>query len=410
MTTSASTHEISNPQQKSLVVYGPLADLEARTVRNAASTLGLEALFFESPASLGAHLEQHLPVAILVGIDCDGAFEVMTHTRGNVRYAATPLLGVSTDRADLAFGAFYDLGGDDLVSALSLRALVSRVRPLVERAPATARAKSKAMAVIATSDLRWRNVVARTLSNVGIEPCIVGNGVDAVNAACGPALFVIASDDLAPDGAAGAVAEARARGSVTPWLVAAPPKRAAAVRESLRLYNRVAVVDAFAPPDNLLFTANELGRPHLADQRSSARVLFGTAVAFRVAGGAEDDIGFTYNVSSGGVFVRTLAPLDAGQEGWLELWPPRNERAVRVAGRVAWRRAFGPNESATVPPGFGIQLIGGLPGDLERWEAGCREFIADRSAPALHPDVVLRLSSTPPPWIAKAVVRDRGWS
>jgi hypothetical protein len=135
--------------------------------------------------------------------------------------------------------------------------------------------------------------------------------------------------------------------------------------------------------------------------------LFGTAVAFRVAGGAEDDLGFTYNVSSGGVFVRTLAPLDSGQEGWLELWPPRSERAVRLAGRVAWRRAFGPNESATVPPGFGIQLMGGLTGDLERWERGCREFVADRTAPALHPDVALRLSSTPPPWIAKAVVRDR---
>jgi hypothetical protein len=400
MTESSSTDTNKSPDSRLLAVYGPLADGEARVVRTAASALGLEAAFFDSPAALGTELERRLPVAILVEVNCDGALEVLTHLRGNVRYAATPLLGLATERTDVAFGAFFDRGGDDLVSPRSVRGLVSRIHPLASRAQAPAALRSPGYAVVATSDLRWRNIVARTLSNVGIQSRIVGNGPDAVDAACGPALFIVASDDLLPDGGAASLAAARARGSTVPWLIAAPGRRAAALRASLRGYPGATVVDVFAPPDNLLFTANELRRPQLSDQRANARILFGTAVSFRVAGGAEDDVGFTYNVSASGMYVRTLAPLDAGQEAWLEVWPPCIERATRIVGRVAWRRAFGPNESATVPPGFGIQLAGGLPGDLERWETGARALLADPLAPQLRPDVALHLSSAPPPWLS----------
>ncbi|MDP9002221.1 MAG: PilZ domain-containing protein [Myxococcota bacterium] len=402
MDESSSTDTGASPT-KFLAIYGALPDVEARTMRTATSTLGLEATFFDNPASLAAALKRRLPVAILVGVECDGAVEVLTQLRGNVRYSATPLIGITDERTDLAFGSFYDRGGDDLISGRSLRAAVSRLRPLIERAPAPARPRS-GFAVVATSDLRWRNVVARTLSNVGIESRIVGNCPDAADAACEPALFVVASDDLLPGGATTALAQARARGSTIPWLISAPARRAGALRASLPAHGGVTVVDVFAPPDNLLFTANELRRPQLIDQRASARVLFGTAVAFRIAGAAEDDLGFTYNLSTGGVFVRTLAPIDAGQEVWLELWPPRTERAVRIVGRVAWRRTFGPNESATVPPGFGIHITGGLPDDLERWEVGARALIADPMAPQLRPDVSQHMSSAPPGWLAKAVV------
>ena len=110
------------------------------------------------------------------------------------------------------------------------------------------------------------------------------------------------------------------------------------------------------------------------DKRASPRVLYGTTVAFRVAGRDQDEIGFSYNVSASGIFVRTLAPLDAGQEVWLEMWPPRSERQVRLVGTVAWKRSFGPNEAATVPAGFGVRITEGLPGDLARWNLGYEAF------------------------------------
>jgi Tfp pilus assembly protein PilZ len=399
----------SNPA-RSLAVYGPLSASDARTLRAAASAVGVEPRFFESPAALGTYLETDPTVAVLVAAGSDGALEVLTHVRSTVRYASTPLVGITDERTDLAFGSVYECGGDDLVSARSLRALVSRLRPLVDRrapaaSPMTAQAGGgKGWAAVATCNLRWRNVVGRVLLNAGIDAKYFGNAADAVEASGQAPLFVIGTDDLPPEGGVAAVKAAAARGSSTPWLVAAPPKRVCSVRAALDGVSQVAVVDMYAPPDNLLFTANELRRPQRIDQRTSARVLFGTAVSFRAAGGAEDDVGFTYNVSAGGIYVRTLAPLDAGQEVWLELWPPRCERTVRLVGRVAWRRSFGPSEVATVPPGFGVQLTGGLPGDVERWETGVGALVADRTGPPLRPEVWQHMSSAPPPWIASAIV------
>jgi Tfp pilus assembly protein PilZ len=133
---------------------------------------------------------------------------------------------------------------------------------------------------------------------------------------------------------------------------------------------RVSVGDGFAPPENVLFLANELLAQRGVDQRASARLLYGTSVTFRAAGRDEDEIGFSYNISAGGLYVRTLAPLEPNQDVWLELWAPRSERRVRLAGTVAWRRPFGANERATVPAGFGVRITDGLAGDLDRWREG----------------------------------------
>ena len=111
--------------------------------------------------------------------------------------------------------------------------------------------------------------------------------------------------------------------------------------------------------------------------RASSRVLYGTTVLFRVAGGEDDEIGYTFNISAGGAYVRTLAPPPRSSDVWLELRPPRSHRRVRLEARVVWTRAFGPNDSATVPPGFGVQLTGGSTADLEWYVRKYRELAAE---------------------------------
>jgi Tfp pilus assembly protein PilZ len=197
--------------------------------------------------------------------------------------------------------------------------------------------------------------------------------------------IVVVADDLLPEGAAAALAKVRNNGSQVAWVVVAPPKRMATVRAELAPAGKAAVLDGFAPPENVLFVVNELLSARGVDQRGSARLLYGTAVAFRAAGREEDEIGFSYNVSATGVYVRTLAALEAKQDVWLEMWAPRSERRVRLAGTVAWSRPFGPRGGATVPAGFGVQLKEGLAGDLERWRAGydaLRQTLLGSDAPA----------------------------
>ena len=116
--------------------------------------------------------------------------------------------------------------------------------------------------------------------------------------------------------------------------------------------------------------ANELSAKPTENKRLSPRILFGTTIRYRPEGMEEDELGFSYNVSQGGLFVRTLAP---PQEDliWLEVKPPTSPSRVRLLGEVVWRRAYGPNGHATVPPGFAIKIIDGARRDLERWQEGC---------------------------------------
>jgi hypothetical protein len=357
---------------RSLFVFGPVKDAESRSLRGAALALGVEIQRLDSPAAVAEALDAQVPAAVLLAEGCDGAVEVLAHMRRQVRFARVPVLGLSEARRDGEFGELYAQGGDDLVDARSVRPLVARLRPLVERAEAAAPARPRGSVVIAATDVNWRATVSRMVENAGLVPMDVNNAEDAVAAAGSiDVRFVVARDDLPPEGALAAIATCLKRYVVVPWVLVAPGKRATALRESLE-HPHVAVVDARVPPDHLLFTGNELGRSQLAERRAAPRLLYGAATAFRPAGGAEDDVGFTYNVSMGGLYVRTLAAAAMDTEVWLELRVPTTERVVRLVGHVAWKRAFGPSESATVPPGFGVRLTGGVPGDLERWADGCR--------------------------------------
>jgi hypothetical protein len=165
------------------------------------------------------------------------------------------------------------------------------------------------------------------------------------------------------------IARGREHGAGCSWIVTSAPREQRRWRDALAGIERAAVTDGYAPPENVLFLSNELGSARREDQRKSARILYGTTVAFRGAGRVEDELGYSYNVSAGGLYVRTLAPPD-DDIAWLELCEPRSERRVRLEAKIAWRRRLGPNVNATVPPGFGAQIVDGARRDLDAWQEG----------------------------------------
>lgn len=185
--------------------------------------------------------------------------------------------------------------------------------------------------------------------------------------------LAVVSSELVPD-LRPIVERARAAGSSANFIVCCAPRDLRSLREGLENLPGVAAVDGFAAPENVLFASNELNAGGV-NKRKSPRLLYGTTVAFRGAGRERDDLGFTYNVSSGGLYVRTLAPPD-DDETWIELRPPRSDRLVRLVVKVAWRRRFNHNENATVPPGFGAQIIDGARADVQAWTAGYEAMLA----------------------------------
>jgi hypothetical protein len=380
---------------RALLVVGSFREDTARRIQDAAGVVSVPTTLVSNCDHVPAALASAEPLAILLRMDSSGAAQACAHVRAHARFAQVPIFGVTSDRHDLAFTEIFSWGGDDLVGVGSPHPLVRRLRALVPVpasrasgmiaavtpaaiAQAAQAAQGQGLAIVAGPEPTWRTVMGRALYNGGFavrfasslaglsEECLAEN-----------VRIVITADDLVDStegGAGAALLSARERGSQAAWVLVTPPKRMPAAHMVALKAGRAAVLDGFAPPENVLFVANEILSARGVDQRGSARLLYGTSVAFRAAGRDEDEIGFSYNVSATGVYVRTLAPLEPRAEVWLEMWPPRSERRVRLGGVVAWRRPFGPRGGATVPAGFGVQIKDGLSGDLERWRAGYEVF------------------------------------
>jgi Tfp pilus assembly protein PilZ len=359
---------------RSVLVVGSFREETAQRVREAAAFAGTTAEFHTQCADAVAPLGDPGPLAVVVRMDAPGAADLCAHVRTQARLADVPVFGVAPERTDIAFTELFSWGGDDLVSLWSPQPLTRRLRPLVGRTIAP-RGEGQGCAVVAGADPRWRSVMGRSLYSGGFSVRFASTAAELLTDSLGPSVrLVVASDDVCEEGAARCAVRARSSGAEAAWVVVVPPKRMAAAIAAASAQSRVSIADGYAPPENVLFLANELLGRGGEDKRASARLLYGTRVAFRGAGRDEDETGFSYNVSAAGVYVRSLAPLDQGQDVWLEMWAPRSERRVRLAGTVAWKRPFGSGERATVPAGFGVKITDGLGGDLERWRQGYHAF------------------------------------
>ena len=241
-------------------------------------------------------------------------------------------------------------------------------------------ARCRGAAVVADGERGSRVLLARALRRAGYGVTFAIDAEQAIQASLQDGVeMVVFRPARGIDEATTAPERARRLGCKAAWLVGVPPKEIARVRRALAAVPNVAVHDAFGPPENVLFVANDLATRSSRELRASTRLLHGTTILFRVAGGEEDEVGYTFNISAGGVYVRTLAPAPRGADVWLELRVPRSHRRVRLEARVVWTRSFGPNDAATVPPGFGVQITGGSTADLECYTRGYRELAAERA-------------------------------
>ncbi len=316
----------------------------------------------DSAEEAGRWLESHDAMAML--LDTEASESLAVQTRSSARHARLPMIALAREMGDLCFSNAFSWGADDVLPLCVTRPLLTRLRSL-PREVATLPASGRGTALVAESDKARRTVVGRVLRNAGYSVMFAVTKDDAARFAVQEDIaLAVLNAELADDYSA-TIEAARNVGSKANFIVCANPRDLKAIRAELDGALGVGVIDAFAPPENVLFASNEL-KGGSVNNRRSPRILYGTTVAFRGAGREKDDFGFCYNVSEGGLYVRTLAaPED--DEVWVEMCPPRSERRVRLVGKVAWRRRFNHNEFATVPPGFGLSIVDGAKGDLQAW-------------------------------------------
>lgn len=329
----------------------------------AETSFGLEVVEGRNEAS--EWLAQRSPDAMLLDIGTEAARSTCLEARSHTEHAHMPILSIARHIDDLTFADAFSWGVDDVVRSTKLHGLIPRLRALGTdpRTPPNERGRG----VIADPDRDRRIVLARVLRNAGYEVKFALTAEDAVAYAVGES-FVVFNADLcdAPESLVEQTESAR-------WLFTVPPRQLQQFQKRIAGFSRAAVTDGYAPPENIVFHANEMSRGAGGDQRSSARWLYGTQVNFRGAGRDQDDHGYCYNISAQGLYVRTLAP-PTTDIVWLELKPPRTDRLVRLEGEIVWRRSFGLAGGATVPPGFGAKIVDCTRTCGEQWKRGYEAF------------------------------------
>jgi DNA-binding response OmpR family regulator len=353
------------------MVLGTLASDVRRTVVDAATEASFTVDFVDAEQGAGRVADARAPNAIILD-ESVAARRLCLELRAQAEYAQIPMVSLDSQLGDLSFAEVFSWGGDDAVDVTRSHALVSRLRALPADTPLPSR-NGRGSALIVDADRARRIVQGRVLRNAGYA---VGFAISSDDALArvrehSPKLVVMSSDIGGEP--TELLASARKAGSSATWIVTCPPKDLQKTRQNVEALGNATVTDGFAPPENIVFLANELERGGANEKRASRRLLYGTSVSFRGAGRDDDELGYTYNISLGGLYVRTLAPPE-DEFVWLEFKPPRSERRVRLEGRVVWRRKFGPAETATVPPGFGVALTDATRRDMSAWNDGYVAF------------------------------------
>lgn len=351
--------------ERSVLAVGTFNAAEQALLLSTARETGLKLQLVRTKAEAGAELAHGGHVGMLVEGSSDAAGDVCLEARSQADQAHKPILTLVRDMTELSFVEAFSWGADDVIDMRHPESLLVRLRNLPEHVEAPT-AGTRGVAVIADSDRARRVTLARVLRSAGYEIRFAVSEEDAASFATGSSVAIL-SEHLCPEPHE---LIRKSPATTVNWLVTAAPKHISAHQAKLAQFPNVRVADAFAPPENLVFVANEMLSTGGTNMRAAPRLLYGTKVCFRGAGRERDDYGYSYNVSTDGLYVRTLAP-PAQDRVWLELRPPRTDRLVRLEGEIVWRRRFGPAGKATVPPGFGVKITDGSQACGAQWRSGC---------------------------------------
>ena len=91
-------------------------------------------------------------------------------------------------------------------------------------------------------------------------------------------------------------------------------------------------------------------------------------------------VGFTDNISEGGLFVATHEILEIGEEVRLSFELPDSDDRIEVDGEVRWHREVSDAEQG-IYPGYGVQFTGLSDEDKTKLQ----RFLEQRE-PMFHPD------------------------
>jgi CheY-like chemotaxis protein len=289
----------------------------------------------------------HLMIIDAAMVELDG---LMTWVRTEASLVGLLAVAIVPVASDHAFAEAHWLGCDDVVVQNDLGAITRRGAVLKNYDPSLRPAVTQGRAVIAHENDHRRRILGRTLRLAGYDVVFAANAAELAESCAKenpPALVVSAA----------AISSEMKDEIAIPTVVVGTEGALRELEERTKDNARVAGINEQAPPDHLLFVANELLRPGVRNLRASQRMLHDALCAFRPAGQLHAVLGLTYNLSREGLYVRTLDPPPSGAMVWFELRPPGLQEVVHLRGTVMWARSMDRGPGGAAPPGFGVRVV-----------------------------------------------------
>jgi DNA-binding response OmpR family regulator len=292
---------------------------------------------------------------LLFHLTTPGAAAAAIKARGRLARGRFPVIALADDVNDGAFTRAYRAGADDLIPLGTPGSIAARLGPL-PRPSRIPPGKSRGDALVCDPDRVRAELVERVLRDAGYRVETLRDEL-AVKLNLGrPGIKLIVLDQAVGD-IVTLFNQGKLRAARAKWILRAKPSALPSVAQQLAPGVPVAITSSYGPPDDVLFEANRLSAEPTEEHRADPRLLYGAIVRFRAGEDAEDVHGYTYNIGSAGLYVRTMAvPADDDLTLWIT--PPGMDEPIELEGNVAWRRNFGPTGREQSPPGFGVQLRG----------------------------------------------------
>ncbi|HQP38390.1 MAG TPA: PilZ domain-containing protein, partial [Polyangiaceae bacterium] len=361
------------PRTRTVLVVGAFRADQRKRIDLVTRQEGFEPVIHEGIDAAFEWLQGKSPRVVLFEAALPKVHALCLRIRARRELVPVPVIGLVKAVSDSAIAKLFAAGADDFVPTGSSQALQRRLRTIpVEESIYPP--PSRGAAVAADADHDRCEIIGRMLASAGYEVRYAVERRMLDHYATGPDVeLIVASAELGDP--VQMVKQARAGGCKGSWIVTDIERDAACGAELIQGVRDAVIVSAFLPPDCLLFTSNEMKAHEAVSKRAHKRVMHSTIVLFRQAGWTEDDLGVTYNVSEGGVFVRTLAPPAVKTPMAVELRPPGDSKTVRLEGVVAWAQPSRPGTFANTPAGFGVQWVGGAEADRQAWSTAIARLV-----------------------------------
>jgi len=107
--------------------------------------------------------------------------------------------------------------------------------------------------------------------------------------------------------------------------------------------------------DEILFRVNQVFHMGMENTRRFQRLFMSLPVEYRRNGSVYSN--FSSNFSAGGVFIRTIDPLEETKEIELSFQVPEIDLDVKALGRVVWTNEYETNRRKSSLPGMGIEFL-----------------------------------------------------